>query len=579
MPITASLGALTYSKSNISDTSWFLQFESELELKSMSNIGNMLYLLADVEAPNNYFFNSPSTYSSVINLRGNQNPRIVWETQILPPTYLNSIKTITQTVASSDTMVVTPTYGGLSIGTQVVFSGAVFGGPVANKIYFIVAIQAPNQIAVSQSLGGVRIALANATGSMTMTAYLGPAQPYTVGESIKYNSTNSKFYTSGSYFGYMSGYRNSDGQSGFIQTIDNTGANLTTTRNLSPNPTWVAGPFRNFLDIVPLNTTDTFVLGATAVPASIVTNPNRAIRGIYSRINSSTLSYEKYYQGPSATGDDFSQSGFTGLDSSGNAIVVWQFGGRAINYDGAYETTVIQKINPTTGTTLYTTRLYPGADVVTPVTDWPQYLMGATINSSDNIIVINKEDRLVPPTNSRGGFITCIGNAGPLFWQIHTSFQPISVTTDASDNVYVLGEVYGTNNMVVAKFDDLGTLIWCNQLSNTTYDLRAANIKLYEDYIYITGNLMKISGFSLLPYGFVMRLPIDGTIPGTGSYVINSIVAPFTLTYASTSPTITAGNTLISYAMLTMTTSSSTIDSPTFTTTNNINSTTTTILK
>lgn len=572
MPITASLGALTYTKSTIGSTNWYLQFEDQLYLKSMDNVSNTLYLLADQSG-------AQPTSTSVINLSANINPRISYEAQLIPPAFPSYSTIAGQTGALFDNIVLaTGTSTGFDIGNPVRFTGTVFGGIIAGVTYYIVAFPTTNSIAVSLTYGGPRVALSNATGNMTVSKYFGAQQPYVNGYSIKYSSLNSKLYIAGSYYGYISPlYQvNNVGVSAYVQTINVNTTSLASTRDISGNRTWVVAPYRNFIDVVPLNSTDTFEIGSTIVPHINLTSTSKDAQAIYSRINSSTLSYEKFYQGTTAQQDNVNYFGFTGLDSSGNVIAVWQFGGTTNNHGYSGQTTVIQKINPTTGSPIFTTRLYPGADVITPVTDWPQSLTDATINSSDNIIIINKEDVLVAPTSSRGGFVTCIGNVGPLFWQIHTpSFQPISVTTDASDNVYVLGEVYGTNNMVVAKFDNLGTLLWCNQLANSSYDLRANKIKLDEDFMYITGNLIKSS----LPYGFVIKLPNDGTVPGTGTYSINSTIAPFTLTYTAISPTITVGNTLVNYTALTMTSASSTIDSPTFTTTNNINSITTSVLK
>jgi hypothetical protein len=570
MPITASLGALTYSKSNVGDTNWYLQFENQLYLKSMDNVGTTLYLLADQSG-------GFPTSTSVLALSATGRPRINYEAQLIPPAFPSYSTTARATGSTQDNIILaTGAIANFNIGDPIRFSGAVFGGVSAGVTYYVRGKPTANGISVSLTNGGAVVQLTTSTGLMTVSKYFGTLPPYIYGNSIKYNIANSKLYVVGNYYGYLSpSYYTNLGISSYVQTVDADTTNLNTNRNLSPNPTWVSNPYRDFLDIIPLNSTDTFEVGTTRVPRFSTTNAAANVRTIYSRINSSTLSYENYYQATTAGSDDPTYTGFTGLDSSGNVIAVWQYGGITINHGNAGQTTVIQKINPSTGTPSFTTRLYPGADVVTPVTDWPQYLMGATVNSSDNIIVINKEDTLIAPTNSRGGFVTCIGNVGPLFWQIHTSsFQPISVTTDASDNVYVLGEVYGTNNMVVAKFDDLGTLLWCNQLSNTSYDLRANKIKIEQGTMYITGNLIKTT----LPYGFVMRLPSDGSIPGSGSYVINSTIAPFTLTYAAISPTITVGNTLVDYTAITMTASSSTIDSPTFITTNNIDPITTSVI-
>ena len=135
------------------------------------------------------------------------------------------------------------------------------------------------------------------------------------------------------------------------------------------------------------------------------------------------------------------------------------------------------------------------------------------------------------------GYIVQYDSSGVLQWQRRiTNVQLKDNVTDSSGNVYVLG-VNTSNNLFIAKYNSSGVLQWQNVFTGQTYV--AQSIKVKDNNIYVCGNVGS--------NGFIVKLPDDGSIPGTGTYTLGTT----TLTYvAGTQPeaagtlTDNAGNQL-----------------------------------
>lgn len=576
MPITASLGALSYSRISMGINDWYIQFENDVYLKSMSNIGSMLYLLADDGA------NLLASYTNVIDLQGDSHPRIIWGTQMYPPAFPAYSASASATGATQDNIVLTTgASANFAINDPIRFTGTVFGGVSTGVTYYVLGKPTTNSISVSLTIGGAVVQLTTATGNMTVSKYYGTIAPWTDGYKIKYNSYNSTLYATGKVYEYMQNYTDGVGTSAFIEKIDLNGTYSGMQRNKSPNPTWVTQAYRYYGDIAFLSSTDYFAIGETYVPVSTVTNSAGRPRMIYSRTNTSAQSYEKYYQGSQTTAGT-NENVFCENTTAGTINIAYAYNGRSINHDGEWWTTTIQNVNPTTGAVNWSTTLYPGSDVATPVTDWPQRFVNACLDTSDNTYIVTQESGIVPPTSSLGGFIIKLNSSGTVQWQNHIDeFQPSGVCTDNIGNVYIIGSTPITGSstsgaIYIAKFDSSGSLQWCNELadSSSTYNLKSLEIIHENGYLYVTGNLFTLPITNNLLGGMVFRLNADGTIPGTGTYNVVTPSVSYPLTYSSFSPTISASNILISYSAVAVTASSSTIDTLTYTTTDNIDPTT-----
>lgn len=125
------------------------------------------------------------------------------------------------------------------------------------------------------------------------------------------------------------------------------------------------------------------------------------------------------------------------------------------------------------------------------------------------------------------GYVVQYDSSGALQWQRRISnVQLKDNVTDSSGNVYVLG-VTTSNLLFIAKYNSSGVLQWQNVLTGQTFV--AQSIKTKDGDIYICGNV----GTN----GYIVKLPGDGSVPGTGTYTLGTT----TLTYVAGSQTEIAG--------------------------------------
>lgn len=126
------------------------------------------------------------------------------------------------------------------------------------------------------------------------------------------------------------------------------------------------------------------------------------------------------------------------------------------------------------------------------------------------------------------------GASGTLEWQREISgvrFEALSV--DSNGDCYVAGVIVSNNDLFVAKYNNAGVLQWQNKLSG--YNNIIPSSIIYKDDLYICG--------ALNTKGFVLKLPSDGSIPGTGTYNLfdsNNVVQE--ITYSVASQTESAAN-------------------------------------
>ena len=121
------------------------------------------------------------------------------------------------------------------------------------------------------------------------------------------------------------------------------------------------------------------------------------------------------------------------------------------------------------------------------------------------------------------GYVVQYDSSGALQWQRRiTNVQLKDNVTDSTGNVYVLG-VTTSNLLFIAKYNSSGVLQWQNVLTGQTFV--AQSIKTKDGDIYICGNV----GTN----GYLVKLPGDGSIPGTGTYILGTI----TLSYVAGSQT------------------------------------------
>jgi hypothetical protein len=158
------------------------------------------------------------------------------------------------------------------------------------------------------------------------------------------------------------------------------------------------------------------------------------------------------------------------------------------------------------------------------------------IDSSNNPIVA-----ITNQTTNEGNLIK-LTTTHTISWQRRIQNLNIkSITVDASDNIYVVGnKTTGAQGVWIAKFNSGGTLQWQN--------LFTSNTTIIDPIIKIDsiGDIILTCSFNTR--SILIRIPSDGSIPGSGSYIIGS----FTLTYAVASLNNLAGNLTTASAISTV---------------------------
>jgi hypothetical protein len=145
------------------------------------------------------------------------------------------------------------------------------------------------------------------------------------------------------------------------------------------------------------------------------------------------------------------------------------------------------------------------------------------LDSSDNTYI------LVNDGTSTNGYLMKYNSSGVLQWQRRIgSTNLTAIHIDSSSNIYVAGK-NSSNNLFIAKYNTSGVIQWQTKLAGATFS--GLGIKEIGSNLYVAGSA---SG-----KGFIIKLPIDGSIPGDGSYYVGGSL---TLTYSVATQTEVAGS-------------------------------------
>ncbi len=138
---------------------------------------------------------------------------------------------------------------------------------------------------------------------------------------------------------------------------------------------------------------------------------------------------------------------------------------------------------------------------------------------------------------SAGVYLQKYTSAGVAVWtrKITNATNISGITTDYDGNVYMALLTGGGTGNYVLKIDGNYNQIWQRKITATSGTLQIQDITWNKNNIYINGS-------ATIPVGagsseFILKLPADGTIPGTGTYVVSTNV---TFTYASNATLVLA---------------------------------------
>lgn len=203
------------------------------------------------------------------------------------------------------------------------------------------------------------------------------------------------------------------------------------------------------------------------------------------------------------------------LDSSDNPIMSYDW--RESTSGSNLSKIVLRKLTKTVTViggfyngqaTLWTTGLIPaGTERVT--------CTGITTDSTGNIYAI------YPVSTAAKTYIVKYNSTGTVIWQksVNTPLTDIKLKNDTE--IYIAGwsNASTITNIYFAKIDDTGALQFQRQFTNSFYN-RKATIKLIDGNAYI-GCTYWNAGTTNYTQPTLIKVPDDGTIPGSGSYTFS----------------------------------------------------------
>jgi hypothetical protein len=544
MPITASLGALTYSRILKANDSWYLQFTSNQTLVDIELNSNRLYVMLEENI-------TRSEYFSVISMLMPYNPKIIWQTNFYSPDFPTFSSTATQTSGITNVINVGTFNTNFPLNSPIRFSGTVFGGVAANTTYYVKSYVSTAFITISTTPGGATFALEPGVinGSMTVSRWFGGQTPedwISASLRLRYNPYNDRVYALNGVRTFVDSYAEEVGFPALISSFDKTTGNLQTSYLDLSNET--ATLYSNF-EKLPLDITFIDANNYVTINTFNTLTPTTQAKQCLAKVqNNTTQVFQKIVAGNNAPAGSLASPAYVTLDSTGNIISVnSQLSQYSVLPTYSTNKIIITKTNSTSGNVIWQ-RTFDHQNIFPATVPLPQNFRDAAIDSSDNLYMVFQETRQFAPTNTLGGFIVKLDNSNNIVWERHIdNIQLRGIDIDSSGNLYVVGSKDGgltpppqvplPDSTIISKVDSTGNLIWSNELNafgpgnigNVVSNFIGTRIKVdNDDHLVVAGNItIRAVGV----YGFITRLPADGSIPGSGSYAIDVPTNPYTLTY------------------------------------------------
>lgn len=149
------------------------------------------------------------------------------------------------------------------------------------------------------------------------------------------------------------------------------------------------------------------------------------------------------------------------------------------------------------------------------------------IDSSNNpIFISNVSNKAVPD-----GYVVKWNSAmTSTLWSKRIAGVTLSALyVDNLNNTYVAGRSATTNRLYICKLDNAGIVLYEREIYSTAGFTNVSQIVSSGTDMYIVGNITN---------GFLIKLPNDGSIPGTGTYSFIGNAVP-AINYVTTSKSIT----------------------------------------
>lgn len=569
MPVTGTLGALTYSKITLEEENWVIHFTSNdfanLPLRFSSfdtatSLNEEIYIAGTLRVDEGFVggFSGLGGQVFAISVLPDGVPRIQYSTQY----ERNQPFAISANVDSQQNTInflPSPQSGVFTDNNLVRFSSV--SGVAANvsttQTYFLRDVFFLNAYVVrlSTSPGGPAI---NLTATGNLEAVMGSLiENNTSGEfnptDIVFDSFNNRLLLSGTMLlALPSTITPITNYTGII-TLDNDGNFLNSQRFLpGAGESGVLGNIRR----PNTRTCSSLVTGNNEIVTSAVfsrpTNDGEVFNKIV-RIDNGNVIWSKRSPDISSTNGVYSVENreLLGTTSDGNIITAinTQYP-RLVGFSIAADWFLsVNKLNKVDGSTIWKT----GTLAVTGGFDTTGPFAGIVIDSNDDIYLSSREDRSdFSSFNTLGSFILKLNNNGEVVWQKHyvasstTTTQIRHLHIDSSDQIYFVatGPLTGTGPfrpstaLIIGQLDIDGNEIWCNRMNFSvgTSIRPTVSIKKQGTALYILAE----NGNN--DVGMLFKIPADGSIPGTGNYSIATSSITYDISYELDSLNISNAN-------------------------------------
>jgi hypothetical protein len=306
------------------------------------------------------------------------------------------------------------------------------------------------------------------------------------------------------------------------------------------NPPGTNTLYKAFTDSVVDSTGNIYVVGHDTLPATVppIAYTGRLLPYLY-KFNSSFTPLATTQMGdapPAATIPYGIYKPAVALDSSDNPIM---------SYGLAVTTTssrIVLRKNDKTPTSVYPP--YPGnpsiwqVGLTAPVSQ-PLGCSKIVVDSTGNIYAT-----YFSTNNTVIGYVVKYNSTGTVLWQKSAGIFLQGMALKNDNEIYIVGNsATSLGYLVVYKINNAGNLLFQRRIgpsSGATGFNKGCSIQLNNSDMYITGNFTQSSS-NRRP--FLIKLPDDGTIPGSGTYTFSDAT---TATYAVSSYSY-ANSTMAAY--------------------------------
>lgn len=568
MPVTGTLGALTYSKTILGSESWVMHFATSnvisnpVQFKSMDMLNNEVFIAGglNIDTSSGGFPDAVYSNSFVISVLTDSTPRILYSTEYLRNLAVSTTSSINGVTDTINFTVANTPFGKFFVNDMVRFSGG--GGGVSSTTPYYLKTVGLTGVTISTSVGGP-------TANLTS---LNPFNSAMV--SLVANSSSGEFYPNDIKF---SSYDTTLKYSGHMELTCPSGTDELSTEYAGSITLDVDGTVNSAVRFLPISQPNTNTIANTqscmVLPISsgnIITsqvyyiqNTGASVNGnafnVITRIDNNNVNWQRTsttINFGTSTDYPYVYTALLGQTSDGNVINVINSKYPALPFPNSTIRTEyamsVNKLNVANGSTIWKRGVdqFGGANI----NNYQGPFVSLGIDTTDNIYITSKEINLdTSAFSTRGSFIVKFDNSGSTVWQKHyvinssNTTQIEDITIDSSDNIYFIArgplnitgpiETSPATVMIIGQLDTSGNTVWCNKMtfSNpmTMFPLR---VKSYNGSLYILGE----NGDNNI--GMLFKVPSDGTIPGNGTYPINDGILSYTIVYTTDTLNIANAN-------------------------------------